>query len=251
MNNNVGNGQKSRNWELIKQKITKAKISDALSVLKYEVNGKKVNVLRPIGEGGYSQVFEVYDKNKKIFALKTVNLANQSERAKTDLIKEIVFLEKLKNCSGVVKAFEYELKETDDSHWMYVLMEKGDMDLFQVLAAARENDNLTPSKLRFYWEQMLQAVRDVHNMNIIHADIKPGNFLLVAGQLKLIDFGLAMEEVPGQSYVEKKQMLGTKDFMSPEVLSSYKYENGEIDREAMLDNKPIKYTKMVDIWALG
>ena len=138
-------------------------------------------------------------KNKKIFALKTVNLANQSERAKTDLIKEIVFLEKLKNCSGVVKAFEYELKETDDSHWMYVLMEKGDMDLFQVLAAARENDNLTPSKLRFYWEQMLQAVRDVHNMNIIHADIKPGNFLLVAGQLKLIDFGLAMEEVPGHS----------------------------------------------------
>ena len=46
-------------------------------------------------------------------------------------------------------------------------------------------------------------------------------------------------------------MLGTKDFMSPEVLSSYKYENGEIDREAMLDNKPIKYTKMVDIWAMG
>ena len=48
------------------------------------------------------------------------------------MIKEIVFLEKLKNCSGVVKAFEYELKETEDSHWMYVLMEKGDMDLFQV-----------------------------------------------------------------------------------------------------------------------
>ena len=28
MNNNVGNGQKSRNWELIKQKITKAKVKD-------------------------------------------------------------------------------------------------------------------------------------------------------------------------------------------------------------------------------
>ena len=48
------------------------------------------------------------------------------------MIKEIVFLEKLKNCNGVVKAFEYELKETEDSHWMYVLMEKGDMDLCQV-----------------------------------------------------------------------------------------------------------------------
>ena len=66
MNNNIVNGQKSRNWDLIKQKITTAKISDALSVLKYEVNGKKVNVLRPLGEGGYSQVYEVYDKVRNI-----------------------------------------------------------------------------------------------------------------------------------------------------------------------------------------
>merc|ERR1711879_904417 len=108
MNNNLMAGQKSKNWNLIKQKITTAKISDALSVLKYEVNGKKVNVLRPLGEGGYSQVYEVYDKSKTIFALKAVNLQNQSERAKNDLIKEIVFLEKLKNCNGVVKAFDYE-----------------------------------------------------------------------------------------------------------------------------------------------
>ena len=42
-------------------------------------------------------------QSKTIFALKAVNLQNQSERAKNDLIKEIVFLEKLKNCNGVVK----------------------------------------------------------------------------------------------------------------------------------------------------
>ena len=52
----------------------------------------------------------------------------------------------------------------------------------------------------------------------MHADIKPGNFLLVAGELKLIDFGLAMELVPGQEYVQKKYLLGTKDYMSPEVM---------------------------------
>ena len=52
----------SRNWDLIRNKITEAKISDALSVLKYEINGKKVSVLRPLGDGGYSDVYEVYDK---------------------------------------------------------------------------------------------------------------------------------------------------------------------------------------------
>ena len=34
--------------------------------------------------------------------------------------------------SNFLQAFDYELKETPDSHWMYVLMEKGDMDLHQV-----------------------------------------------------------------------------------------------------------------------
>ena len=47
----------------------------------------------------------------------------------------------------------------------------------------------------------MQIFRDVHSMNIIHADIKPGNFLLVAGQLKLIDFGFAMEIIPGKKII--------------------------------------------------
>ena len=65
--------------------------------------------------------------------------------------------------------------------------------------------------------------REVHHINIIHADIKPGNYLLVAGELKLIDFGLAMELVPGHEYVQKKNIQGTKEYMSPEVDITYIY----------------------------
>ena len=37
----------------------------------------------------------------------------------------------------------------------------------------------------------LQAVHTIHEKRIVHSDIKPANFLVVEGQLKLIDFGIA------------------------------------------------------------
>ena len=42
-------------------------------------------------------------QSKSIFALKAVNLYHLAEKSKNELIREIVFLEKLKNCDGVVK----------------------------------------------------------------------------------------------------------------------------------------------------
>lgn len=39
--------------------------------------------------------------------------------------------------------------------------------------------------------KMLQAVHVIHEEKIVHSDLKPANFVLVRGQLKLIDFGIA------------------------------------------------------------
>lgn len=38
---------------------------------------------------------------------------------------------------------------------------------------------------------MLSAVHVIHNVGIIHTDLKPANFLFVGPTLKLIDFGIA------------------------------------------------------------
>ena len=50
------------------------------------------------------------------------------------------------------------------------------------------------SNLRHMLEQGLlcvQAVSTIHQARIVHSDLKPANFLVVEGQLKLIDFGIA------------------------------------------------------------
>lgn len=38
---------------------------------------------------------------------------------------------------------------------------------------------------------MLEAVQIVHAQKIVHSDLKPANFVIVQGALKLIDFGIA------------------------------------------------------------
>lgn len=40
-------------------------------------------------------------------------------------------------------------------------------------------------------QQILLAVNTIHEERIVHSDLKPANFLLVRGSLKLIDFGIA------------------------------------------------------------
>ena len=47
-------------------------------------------------------------------------------------------------------------------------------------------DGLTDAEIKFYWEGMLKGVAVVHRENIVHKDLKPANFLIVEGMLKLI-----------------------------------------------------------------
>jgi serine/threonine-protein kinase TTK/MPS1 len=65
--------------------------------------------------------------------------------------------------------------------------------------------------LRNYWEQMLQAVQAIHDHNIIHSDLKPANFLLVGGCLKLIDFGIAKAIPNDTTNIQRDHQTGVNN----------------------------------------
>ena len=125
-----------------------------------------------------------------------------------ELTAEIEHLKYLNDTPEVINMIEYELKDCvkgvpfineDESknskpggkNWLFLLLEHGEIDLEIFIKNLKSSKKLTPSKLRYIWEQMLECVNGIHEKGVIHADIKPANFLMVNGQLKLIDFGLA------------------------------------------------------------
>ena len=65
---------------------------------------------------------------------------------------------------------------------------------------------------------MLLAVQTVHSRKIVHCDLKPANFLLVRGKLKLIDFGISKTIQNDTTNVVRENQVGTVNYMSPEAL---------------------------------
>jgi serine/threonine-protein kinase TTK/MPS1 len=96
-------------------------------------------------------------------------------------------------------------------------MEIGESDLARIirmkLDPADGDGKLDLSFTRYYWKEMLECVGAVHDHDIVHSDLKPANFLLVSGRLKLIDFGIANAiEVDHTVNVHRDSHIGTPNY---------------------------------------
>lgn len=133
------------------------------------------------------------------------------------------------------------------------LMEMGELDFNKILTLRfnSENAKFDPSFTRHYWKEMLECIQAVHDYDIVHSDLKPANFVLVQGRLKLIDFGIANAIQTDETVnVHRDHQIGTPNYMSPESLmdcNDLPHNKGQ-----RLDQpKVMKLGKPSDIWSLG
>jgi serine/threonine-protein kinase TTK/MPS1 len=207
-----------------------------INKIEYEVDKK-------IGSGGSSSVFLAKGrKSGKECAIKLVDLDGDPSVVE-GYLNETKLLAKLQGNINVVALYDY--CHIPEKNILYMVMEKGDSDLHKILQGY--TTHIPVYALTNYWYQMLQAVHYIHQNGVIHSDLKPANFLMINGRLKLIDFGIASNIAIDSTSIIKFSQAGTFNYISPEAL----IDTSSGDSPSTHHQPRIRLSTKSDVWSLG
>lgn len=188
-----------------------------------------------IGKGAFGKVYICRDMKNRKCAIKMIK---DEDRFRKAALKEIKFLKKLK--SNKIVNEEYEKTDSNKSYIVdfygefiedniqYILFEYLDIDLYKYYL---DND-LSFEDICKIGFQIINGIEFFHNLNIIHADLKPENIMISkkTKDIKIIDFGSAIEDL----YPKKSEVyIQSRYYRAPEVLYG------------------VNYGKEIDIWSFA
>ncbi|CAO3638804.1 unnamed protein product [Cunninghamella blakesleeana] len=180
------------------------------------VNNEKYLILSDLGEGGYGAVYKVYHLNKReVFALKDIKGKGKGDELKKSILNEVYYLSQAKqrDFKYTVRIYDYQILPSGCK----IVMELGDVDFQKALRRQIEEYPVNFSYIKYFWGQILYAVKEWHDTLTLHKDLKPQNFILKEGRIKLIDFGTTV--ALGHKSVEvSERAIGTLNYMAPETL---------------------------------
>ncbi|KAB5580905.1 kinase-like domain-containing protein, partial [Coniochaeta sp. 2T2.1] len=229
----------------------------------FRVNDRVYTRIECVGRGGSSKVYRVSAENGSMFALKRVSIENADETTVKGFKGEIDLLKRLTGVEKVIQLYDWELNE--EKQMLSLLMEVGELDLHTLFKSrlGTEGHKLDTVFIRFFWKEMLECLAAVHAKDIVHSDLKPANFVVVKGRLKLIDFGIANAIQTDETVnVHRENQIGTPNYMSPEsLMDSHQYaftsaHNGRFNVPPPIQQphhakKLVKLGKPSDVWSLG
>jgi len=169
-------------------------------------------VIGLLGNGGMGEVYKVrHPISQRVEAIKVL-LSGSAQRPEVAdrFLREIRVLANLshQNIAAFHTAFHHE-----DQLIMVMEFVEG-MNLSERLARG-----LTLQHSLNYMRQVLSAIAYAHAQGVIHRDIKPSNIMInSAGQIKLLDFGLAKMSSPDPRLTASGSILGSVHYISPEQI---------------------------------
>ncbi|KAI9808251.1 MAG: hypothetical protein M1825_004708 [Sarcosagium campestre] len=192
---------------------------------------QQYTLLQQLGKGHFATVHLCVEKTTgRRYAVKIFSKRPGAEdRSKTEgLQQEIAVLMSVSHPN--LLCLRDTFNEDDGVYLVLELAAEG--ELFNLII---QRSKLSESDCRKIFVQLFQAIKYLHERNIVHRDIKPENILLVDGDLnvKIADFGLA-KIIGEESFTTT--LCGTPSYVAPEILENTDHR---------------KYTRAVDIWSLG
>ncbi|KAH7368992.1 kinase-like domain-containing protein [Plectosphaerella cucumerina] len=200
--------------------------------------------LRCLGKGTYGTVLLVKQRaTGRLYAQKQFKKASLTvhrkliEQTKT----ERQILESVNRHPFVVKLY-YAFQDLEK---LYLILEYGQGgELFHHLNTEKM---FAEPVAAFYMAEMLLALSHLHStLGVVYRDLKPENCLLDAeGHLLLTDFGLSKVAIDADDHCNS--MLGTVEYMAPEVIQGQKYGKavdwwsyGALGFDLMTGNPPFR-----------
>ena len=168
--------------------------------------------VQPIGSGSFSNVYAAINVlDGREVALKRIEFARLKTRQDD---REINSLLHLSNGHQIVRYINF-IRETDFT-WIVIELMEGTLN--DLLKQGIPQDSLTVLS-----NDVMRGVEYLHNNNILHRDLKPGNVLYTNVPrllLKIGDFGLSKKLGGGQGSSVLHSNAGTRFWMAPELLLS-------------------------------
>ena len=188
-------------------------------------------ITRELGRGGFGAVFEAEEMH--LGETQAVKVLDPAMVAREELLarfrREVQVMRRLVH-PHIVRVYDY--RETLDEHLALISMEYVPGGTVKdLMSLSRESGERVPVILALrILAQVLDALVEAHDQEVVHRDVTPGNILLAGAsarelledptqnpRAKLVDFGIA-GLVERSELSQKSRVLGTAAYVAPEVL---------------------------------
>uniref|UniRef100_A0A8C4NVD2 Serine/threonine-protein kinase PLK n=1 Tax=Dicentrarchus labrax TaxID=13489 RepID=A0A8C4NVD2_DICLA len=187
--------------------------SEMARIITDPVTGKCYCRGKVLGKGGFAKCYEMTDlSTSKVYAAKIIPHARVSKPHQREKIDREIELHKVLHHKHIVHFYHH----FEDKENIYILLEYCSRKSLAHILKARKV--LTEPEVRYYLRQIVSGLRYLHEQEILHRDLKLGNFFVSESmELKVGDFGLAAKLEPAGN--RRKTICGTPNYLSPEVLN--------------------------------